>query len=878
MNQAVKTVYLSDYQPSNFWITDIDIVVELQDQNCAIVKATMQVRRNGVHKHALLLDGEDLTLVEVSLNKVTLSQADYELTTQQFQLQTELEQFELSITTQIDPAANQALSGLYVSNDIFCTQCEAEGFRRITYFIDRPDNMATYKCKIIANKKQYPILLSNGNKVDAGDLAEDRHYALWTDPYPKPSYLFALVAGDLAVVTDNFTTQSGRDVKLSIYVEHGNQQRCAQAMSALKKAMLWDEKYYGREYDLAVFNIVAVADFNMGAMENKSLNIFNAKYILADPETATDDDLKAIEAVVAHEYFHNWTGNRITCRDWFQLSLKEGLTVFREQQFSADMNNADEMRINDVRLLRSYQFPEDSGPMAHAVQPQSYIEINNFYTMTVYHKGAELNHMLHLLLGPERFRLGCDDYFSQYDGQAITVQEWVGALATTNQLDLSQFMYWYQYAGTPCVTVRDHYDAKSASYQLHVTQQCPDTPGQSDKPAFFIPLKIALLSESGKALTASTNGESMVLQLKQRSQVFEFENIHTRPIVSLLRGFSAPVKINYSYSDADLLTLFTHDRDGFAKWEAGQLLYKRELLPAIQDYSGPVKFTDIDSKVNALAAILANTDLDNSLKTLLFTLPSFNELAEAVPCIDPTAIVDVSDALIIELTRALEAEFLRSYFALHDMQYAQDHQARAKRGLKNLLLHYLVKAKLPAGIELCHQQYYQAANMTDKLAALNSINQHRSQERNIMLEDFYQCWENNPLVLDKWLAVQARSGDPSVLSQIQALLQHPAFNLKNPNKVRALLGVFASANPKYFHAKDGKAYQFLTEQIVLIDKFNPQVAARLTNNYSQWQKYTDVNREMMQTQLEKLKQTPELSRDVFEIVSKSLQRAKASNA
>lgn len=873
MSENPKAVYLKNYQAPEFTVLSIDLQFELISPDKAIVDAKLKIRRNGEHNKPLVLTGEELKLCSVAVNNKTLLVGDYQVSEESLTIPSDLKEFECLIQNEINPENNQALSGLYISNGIFCTQCEAEGFRRITYFIDRPDNMSKYTCKIIADKTKYPILLSNGNCVDQGDLEDGRHYVVWDDPFKKPSYLFALVAGDLVSISDTFTTMSGRKIACNIYVEHGNETRCDYAMSSLKKAMRWDEETYGREYDLDIFNIVAVEAFNMGAMENKSLNIFNAKYILADTDTATDEDFKGIELVVAHEYFHNWTGNRITCRDWFQLSLKEGLTVFREQQFTGDMNNHAETRIKDVRTLRASQFPEDSGPMAHPVQPDSYIEINNFYTMTIYHKGAEINHMLYALLGRERFRKGSDLYFERHDGQAVTINEWVGALADANDLDLSQFMRWYKQAGTPVLTITDDYDATKQHYRLTIHQHCPDTPGQTQKKPFHIPLVMGLLDQQGNPIELGDREKySKLIEITEETTTVEFNDIIEKPILSLLRGFSAPVKIKYAYDSDDLLKLFAHDVDGFAQWDAGQILYQRELLPAIQNYQGTTSnFQHLDGLVSALNSIIDNTQLDNSLKVLLFCLPTFNELAEASHTIDATAIVDVKHALQNQITEALQDKMLEQYHQLHERDFQMDYQSRANRSLKNLYLNYLTRLGHAAAQQLCIEQYQQANNMTDKFAAIEAISHSTIPQREALLDDFYQQWSDNPLVIDKWLSVQARAGIDSVFMQVKALTQHQAFNIKNPNKVRAVLGAFANGNPKYFHAADGEPYKFYTEKVIEIDQFNPQIAARLLSPYTQWKKYKTPNCDKMRDELIRINNLPNISRDVFEIVSKSLE-------
>ncbi len=786
--------------------------------------------------------------------------------------------FELAIETEINPQANTALSGLYLSSGNFCTQCEAEGFRRITYMMDRPDVMARYTTTIVADKARYPVLLSNGNLSEAGELASDssRHWAKWIDPFPKPTYLFALVAGDLAHIEDQFITQSGRQVTLQIFVQSHNLDKCQHAMLSLKKAMRWDEEVYGREYDLDIYMIVAVDDFNMGAMENKGLNVFNSKYVLAKPDTATDIDYEHIEGVIAHEYFHNWSGNRVTCRDWFQLSLKEGFTVFRDQQFSADMTSHGVKRIQEVNVLRSQQFQEDASPMAHPVRPDSYVEIDNFYTVTVYNKGAEVVRMLHHLLGAERFRNGTDCYFERHDGQAVTTDDFVKALEDANQMDLSQFRRWYVQAGTPELEISRRYDEAAKTYTLIIKQGCPSTPGQEHKKPFHIPLAMGLLSQSGQDMPLQLQGESAavqgtrVLQLTEAEQEYTFININESPTPSLLRGFSAPVKVKIDLSDAERGFLMKHDSDDFNRWDAGQQLAVKIMSQLVDDYHNHRPLTVADAFIDAYREILNNDSLDKALAAQAINLPSENYLAEFIEPIDPVAIHQVRRFMRETIALHLKDVLLTLYHRLTDNgEYRIDQASIQRRRLKNACLSYLMALNQPDIIQLCCQQFYHSNNMTDVMAALVPLTNTDCAEREAALSHFYQQWKNEPLVVDKWLAIQAGSSLPGTLEQVKLLTQHEAFNLKNPNKVRALIGSFAQNNVQ-FHDLSGAGYEFVTEKVLQIDPMNCQVSSRLVKAYSRWRKYDVQRQARLKQQLEQIADVANLSKNVYEIVSKSL--------
>jgi aminopeptidase N len=788
----------------------------------------------------------------------------------------------LNVETVIRPEDNTELEGLYFAAGMFCTQCEAEGFRKITYFLDRPDVMARYTVTITADKTRYPVLLSNGNEIAHGDLEGGRHFARWEDPFPKPAYLFALVAGDLGCVEDAFTTRSGRRIALRIFTEHGNVDKCDHAMTSLKKAMKWDEDVYGLEYDLDIFMIVAIGAFNMGAMENKGLNVFNTKYVLARPDTATDQDYLGIEAVIAHEYFHNWTGDRVTCRDWFQLSLKEGLTVFRDQQFSADMNSAAVKRISDVRGLRAGQFPEDASPMAHPVRPDSYIEINNFYTATVYVKGAEVVRMIHTLLGPARFRKGMDLYFERHDGQAVTCDDFVAAMADASGVDLDQFKLWYSQSGTPELTVQIDHDAASRSCTVTVEQSCPPTPGQPEKQPFHIPLSLGLLDRAGRDLPLQLAGENAApppgtrtLDLRKRRESFRFVNLPDAPTPSLLRGFSAPVKLKTAWTDAQLQFLMAHDSDSFARWEAGQQLAVKLMLGLIQDQRAGRALALDAGLVEAAARILdesmtAGRSLDAAFVAQALSLPAESYVGELMAEIDPGAIHAVREHLRRGLADALAERWRAVYRAQRDDgPYRIDAQAIGRRSLKNLCLGYLMATAAPDTVASCLEQANHGTNMTDVLTGLGLLADTDRPERAAALAAFYEHWRDDPLVVDKWFSIQAVASAPGTLERVRALLLHPAFDIKNPNRVRALIGAF-TANQVRFHDPSGAGYAFLGDQVLALDPLNPKVAARMIGPLGRWGRYGVRRRGLMRAQLERVIASPDLSRDVYEIASKSL--------
>lgn len=875
-----SAVFLRDYQPPAFLIEQVDLDFDLSEDEVVVESRLRLVRAAGTAGDAaLILQGEQLQLVSVLLDGQPLAAVNYQVTTDSLRIPQVPDNFELCMTTKIRPQDNTELSGLYKSSGNFCTQCEAEGFRRITYFLDRPDVMARYTTRLSADRKRYPVLLSNGNLVASGEGENGRHWARWEDPFLKPSYLFALVAGSLARIEDRFVTVSGREVKLFVYVQPHNLDMCDHAMISLKKAMRWDEEVYGREYDLDCYMIVAVDDFNMGAMENKGLNIFNSKFVLARPDTATDADYQNIEGVIGHEYFHNWSGNRVTCRDWFQLSLKEGFTVFRDQEFSADMTSRGVKRIQDVNLLRTHQFREDAGPMAHPIRPDSYVEINNFYTATVYNKGAEVVRMLRTLLGLEGFRRGTDLYFQRHDGEAVTTEDFVRALEDANEVQLQQFRRWYSQAGTPVVRVERHYIPAARTYALTLHQRCPSTPGQPSKQPFHIPIAIALLDAQGHTLPLQLYGEAdsqadeRVLQHCQEQDSFVFQNISAEPVPSLLRGFSAPVRLEIDLSDAELSFLLAHDTDPYNRWEAGQQLSVRLILELAKAWRGKHEMRVPDAFVNAFAAVLHARDTDPAFQALVLSLPSETYLAEFMPVIDPLALHTARQFLRRHLAAQLRSVWLQVY-KLHVCTgpYQKDAAAVGKRSLRNLCLGYLMELESdPEIMALCLAQFHTGQNMTDVIAALSAMAHRDEYLADQCLTEFYARWQHEPLVVDKWLSVQALSFRPDTLARVRALTEHPAFSLKNPNKVYALLRGFSQGNPVRFHAEDGAGYAFIGAQIAELDRLNPQVAARLVAVFNDWRRYDDNRQGLLQEALVLLRDNPRTSQDVYEITSKALE-------
>ena len=856
---APQPKYLKDYKKPDFKIGSIHLTFDIRDGATTVRAKTVFERVNAAAKN-LVLDGQNLGLKSVAMNGEALSSNRYVADADTLTISDVPDKFTLDIVTEIFPEKNTALEGLYSSSGNYCTQCEPEGFRKITYYLDRSDVMTKFTTRIEADKNKCPVLLSNGNCIEKGELGGGRHFAVWEDPFVKPCYLFALVAGSLAHVHDTFTTMSGRKVDLYIYVNKGNEDKCAHAMQSLKHAMEWDEEKYGREYDLDIFNIVAVNDFNFGAMENKSLNIFNAKLVLARPETATDNDYLAIEGVVAHEYFHNWTGNRITCRDWFQLSLKEGLTVFRDQSFSADMNSQDVGRIDDVDGLRSVQFAEDGGPIAHPIRPDNYIEINNFYTATVYEKGAEVIRMMHTLLGPENYRKGTDLYFQRHDGQAVTCDDFVQCMQDASGIDLSQFKLWYSQAGTPEITAKDSYDAARKIYILTLAQKIPDTPGQTNKKPMHIPVLTGLLGKNGQDLLPE---KTRTLHLKSKQESFFFENIAEKPVPSILRQFSAPVKLTTDLTDDNLLFLMAHDSDGFNRWDAGQTYLQRLILSKPR--------TLPDALYTAFHKLITDTKADKALIAKALTLPSENYLAQLMDVVDVDGIHASRKLIVGSIGKKYLAEFKKLYVQNTDTgAYSVSPEAVGKRRLKNTALRYIQAADEALSVDIALEQYKTSKNMTDKVAALAILTDSKTEASTFAFEDFYKTWKHDPLVLDKWFSLQAIADRQDAPEIVTRLLQHPDFTYKNPNRLRSLIGSFAAGNMKWFHRADGAGYRLLAETVVRLNSINPSTAARLLTPIRQWRKYDSLRKNLMENELKRILSEKDISNDVYEIVSKSL--------
>ncbi|NWC08187.1 aminopeptidase N [Pseudomonas agarici] len=882
-----QMIYLKDYQAPEYLIDETHLTFELFEDH-TLVHAQLLMRRNparseekGAGLPPLVLDGQQLELLSVSLADRELSAADYQLSESHLTLQPTGASFTVDTSVRIHPESNTALEGLYKSGGMFCTQCEAEGFRKITYYLDRPDVMSKFTTTVIAEQHRYPVLLSNGNPLDNGPQEDGRHWATWQDPFMKPAYLFALVAGDLWCVEDSFTTMSGRDVALRIYVEPENIDKCQHAMNSLKKSMRWDEQTYGREYDLDIFMIVAVNDFNMGAMENKGLNIFNSSAVLARAETATDAAHQRVEAIVAHEYFHNWSGNRVTCRDWFQLSLKEGFTVFRDAGFSADMNSRTVKRIQDVAYLRTHQFAEDAGPMAHAVRPDSFIEISNFYTLTVYEKGAEVVGMIHTLLGADGFRKGSDLYFERHDGQAVTCDDFVKAMEDANGIDLTQFKRWYSQAGTPRLAVSESYDAAAKTYSLTFRQSCPQTPDEQEKLPFVIPVELGLLDAHGAEIALQLAGESApgatrrVLSVTEVEQTFSFIDIAAKPLPSLLRGFSAPVKLSFPYNRDQLMFLMQHDTDGFNRWDAGQQLSVQVLQELIGQHQKGQALV-LDSRlVEALRSVLANDRLDQAMVAEMLSLPSEAYLTEISEVADVDAIHGAREFARRQLAEQLFDDLWQRYQANRERSkktvYIAENEHFARRALQNIALSYLMLSGKPQVLAATLEQFEAADNMTERLTALAVlVNSPFEAQKALALASFAEHFKDNPLVMDQWFSVQAASVLPGGLQRVKALMEHPAFTLKNPNKVRALIGAFAGQNLINFHAAEGCGYRFLADLVIQLNALNPQIASRLLAPLTRWRKYDKARQALMKAELERIRNSGELSADVYEVVSKSL--------
>ena len=872
-----QPVRLKDYRPPDWLVETVMLKVALHP-TLTKVRATLSLKPNSKSAAApLILDGDGLTLVSLKLDGTPLPAESYVATPDSLIIpQVPNQPFTLEIETLVDPTANTQLSGLYRSSSTYCTQCEAEGFRRITYFPDRPDVMAVYTTRIEADKTEAPVLLSNGNLIECGDLPGGRHFAVWNDPHPKPSYLYALVGGNLGHVEDNFRTMSGREVVLRIYVEPGKETRCGYAMDSLKRAMRWDEEKFGREYDLDIFMIVAVSDFNMGAMENKGLNVFNDKYVLASAEVATDGDFAGIETVIAHEYFHNWTGNRITCRDWFQLCLKEGLTVFRDQEFSSDMRSRPVKRISDVRGLRAAQFIEDAGPLAHPVRPELYKEINNFYTSTIYEKGAEVVRMVHTLIGPQTFRAGMDLYFARHDGEAATVEQFIACFADASGRDMTQFMRWYSQAGTPEVTVTGNFDAARKTYALECKQHLAPTPNQPAKEPMVIPLALGLVGKDGRDLPLILpNGEKIergVLELTEAVHSFEFTGITERPVLSINRGFSAPIKLVTDLDADDLGFLAAHDADAFNCWQALQTSSTRLLIGNVAALRAGQSPRMNDSLIAALAAILDDTTLQPAFIALTLVPPGEGDIAREIGSdIDPDAIFLARKALRAEVGEKLGPVLAKIYERMAIAgPYSPDAASAGRRALRNIALDLLAAAGKPETIARAARQYAGADNMTDRMAALATLSLHQGAEREHALADFYARYAADALAIDKWFSLQAMTPQPDTLEKVRALTAHPAFSLANPNRVRALIGAFAQGNPTQFNRADGEGFNFVAGSVLALDPKNPQVSARMATAFRTWRTLESGRRAKAETALQRIKAAPNLSRDLSDIVERAL--------
>lgn len=849
----VQAKFLKDYRSPDYTITHVTLDFSLAGSSTKVT-ATSKVRRLNESASTLVLDGDDLNLESLTVDGEAYQ---YDIKAGQLVLNDLGAEFELCIVTLLDPEANLALEGLYMSDGAYCTQCEAEGFRRITYFLDRPDVLATYDVRVEADKAAFPYLLSNGNKIDAGELESGRHFVCWQDPFPKPAYLFALVAGDFDLLSDSFTTKSGREVALQVFVDKGNLHKADHAMASLKKSMLWDEQRFNLEYDLDIYMIVAVDFFNMGAMENKGLNVFNTKFVLADTASATDDDYHGIESVVGHEYFHNWTGNRVTCRDWFQLSLKEGLTVFRDQEFSSDVGSRAVNRIHAIKVIKNQQFAEDSGPMAHAIRPESVIEMNNFYTVTVYNKGAEVIRMMHTLLGETRFQAGMKCYFERHDGQAVTCDDFVAAMEDASGVDLTQFRRWYSQSGTPQVTVEEEYNHTLNQYRLHISQHTSPTAEQADKLPLHIPFDIELLSADGKPLL------NRVLDVTKDKQTFVFDGIQTKPIPSLLQNFSAPVKLIFEHTIEQLIHLSRFATSEVAKWEASVALFSQAVWQNV-DYLRANTVMHIDSRlIDAIRGLLLDESLDRALLAEILNFPNVATLIEQESEVDLDALIIARAFVIEEIASGCEDELAARYRELAKLDDA------GARSLKNISLQLLLKLSDEYQV-YAKEQYESATSMTDSLGALSALNGEDGELRQTLLDHFQQRWQDTPLVMDKWLTLQATCPGDERITAIMALTEHPAFSFSNPNRVRSLFGAFSAANTEVFHRDDGAGYKLLTDVIVKLNTLNPQVAARIITPLIQFKKFDKSRQELMKASLESILNLPNLSKDLYEKVTKAL--------
>lgn len=860
MTQLPKAKYRKDYQQPAFTVSAVDLTFVLDPKHTQVTNV-MNVTRQGDHKEPLVLDGEDITLTSIKVNNEVVPAYKLRVENNQLILDTHLDNFELTIENTVNPSANEALEGLYLAEGTYCTQCEAEGFRRISYFMDRPDVLATYRTTLIAEKDAYPYLLSNGNRIEYRELDDGKHLAVWQDPHPKPSYLFALVAGNFDLLEDSFTTKDGRNVELQLFVDKGNLHRAPHAMDSLKNAMKWDEDRFNLVYDLDIYMVVAVDFFNMGAMENKGLNVFNAKYVLANPETATDQDFLNIESVIGHEYFHNWTGNRVTCRDWFQLSLKEGLTVFRDQEFSSDLGSRAVNRINDVKVIRSHQFAEDASPMAHSIRPDKVVQMNNFYTVTVYNKGAEVIRMIHTLLGEEAFQKGMALYIERFDGQAVTCEDFLIAMEDANDTDFSRFRNWYSQAGTPLVSVEQKYDEQQQKLTVTLCQETAATPGQAEKLPFHIPVKWSAYTSKGEPMSLSGDH---VIHLKDQELTLNFEGVSERPVLSLFENFSAPVKVKRDISDDELRVLMAHSQDEFSRWDAAQTLFSRIIEQAISTNNS----VTLDKQTIASCRNLLLGDSDPALVALALTLPTSATIAENFDIIPVDSINQSLDSLKQMLAEALQNDFMAVYKRCTTAHpYELSAQDIASRQLKKTCLSYL--ALTSECDELLKQEFNQADNLTDQLAALQAAVWSSHSLSASLLEAFDKQWRGEKLVMDKWLSTQAVANNEATVERVTELMSHPDFSIKNPNRVYSLLAAFTQ-NQAQFHRADGKGYQLIASQIKVLNEFNPQVASRLLSAFVSWRRYDDARQRLMKAELEALQALPNLASDLFEKVESCL--------
>ncbi|PMN49631.1 aminopeptidase N [Vibrio lentus] len=867
MAHTPQAKYRKDYQSPSHTISEIDLTFDLYD-SASIITAVSSVKQEK-ESSTLVLDGEGLKLVSVLVEGKEWTQ--YEQSETLLTLNGLPKDFTLTIVTEVDPEGNSALEGLYKSGGAFCTQCEAEGFRRITYYMDRPDVLAKFTTTVIADKAENPFLLSNGNRVDEGEAENGRHWVKWQDPHPKPAYLFALVAGDFDVLRDAYTTQSGRNVDLEIFVDKGNLDRANHAMVSLINSMKWDEERFNLEYDLDIYMIVAVDFFNMGAMENKGLNVFNSKFVLANDQTATDTDYLGIEAVIGHEYFHNWTGNRVTCRDWFQLSLKEGLTVFRDQEFSSDLGSRAVNRINNVRIIRGPQFAEDASPMSHPIRPEKVIEMNNFYTLTVYEKGSEVIRMIHTLLGEEGFQKGMKLYFERHDGTAATCEDFVAAMEDASGVDLSQFRLWYSQSGTPTLSVESHYDAEKREYTLTTRQVTAPTHEQTEKQALHIPLDIELYTASGEVIELQCNGQPIhnVLDVKEAEQTFVFENVDEQPVPSLLREFSAPVKLEYNYSDEELIFLMVNARNEFSRWDAGQMLLAKYIRSNVDNVQQGQKFALSSEVVDAFRGVLLSDSLEPAFIAEMLSLPSHNEVSGWYERVDIDAVASVLHSMKVTLAKELEDELAAVYHSNALAEYTIDHDSIGKRTLRKVCLSYL--AHTEKGNDLVVAMYQQANNMTDTMAAMGAANSAQLPCRETLMADYSDKWKHDGLVMDKWFALQGTNPSSNALEVIKASMSHQAFSLKNPNRTRNLVGSFLNMNPVQFHDKSGQGYEFAGEILRELNSSNPQVASRLIDPLLKFRKYDEERQALIKKELETLKNMDNLAKDLFEKVTKALE-------